>query len=593
MYNDFMKYRSSTVCLGFLIASLGLQAVPGKDAPVSAEQLRSEVESALKSKDKNAILSLFDWQGVSAEMKTFHIRMIDDLLSKDVETVKLTRFPTNFPTSMEDGGVRYALNLPPVGILDVKSARSDNTMQLPYGKKGGAFHILASTEEEMAQPEAKSTGTIIVQIRTMDGKPLPNMSVVCASPDKVPYLQFGRLFGGIRRLRSDDQGRLTVPLQAGNLFLVAADAEGFGWIQNRDLTNQAVMVMQPWGRIEGSRVNRNHPVADEHLTLSMDRDFYGKGSLGSAICPINNVGGLETRTDAQGRFTFEHVPPLKFFIDRQEKQRGAWGYFWSLEVKPGETSWLQIATRGRTVTGRVAAAPDLAKATDLSACSGALMSVLKDRDGSRNSVGFPIAADGSFHADHVEPGDYTISGDIRREDKQAAVLDPISVHVPDDTSEAADVPFNMGTVVLKAAVNFMQGDTAPDFSCTTLDDQPLKLSHFRGKFLLLDFWATWCGPCVAETPNLKATYDAYGKDDRFVMISLSLDSERAAPKKFARNQGIAWTQGFLGDSDKATKTYGVYGIPAIFLISPDGKVLATGLRGAKIKEAVAAALRNR
>jgi hypothetical protein len=79
------------------------------------------------------------------------------------------------------------------------------------------------------------------------------------------------------------------------------------------------------------------------------------------------------------------------------------------------------------------------------------------------------------------------------------------------------------------------------------------------------------------------------------MISLSLDAEMAAPKRFARTQGISWTQGFLGEwsKDKATKIYGVYGIPAIFLIGPDGKVLATNLRGPKIKEAVAAALGNR
>ncbi|MGH7989060.1 MAG: TlpA family protein disulfide reductase, partial [Limisphaerales bacterium] len=77
-----------------------------------------------------------------------------------------------------------------------------------------------------------------------------------------------------------------------------------------------------------------------------------------------------------------------------------------------------------------------------------------------------------------------------------------------------------------------------------------------------------------------------------VMISLSLDSNETAPRKFARNQGIQWTQGFLGDwsKDKVTQNYGVYGIPAIFLIGPGGKILATDLRGDRIKEAVAAAL---
>jgi hypothetical protein len=93
-------------------------------------------------------------------------------------------------------------------------------------------------------------------------------------------------------------------------------------------------------------------------------------------------------------------------------------------------------------------------------------------------------------------------------------------------------------------------------------------------------------------PNMRAAYNAYGKDERFVMISLSLDSEPAAPKKFGQNRSIAWTQGFLGDwsKDKETQRYGVYSIPSIFLIGPDGKVLAADLRGPKIQETVASAL---
>jgi len=222
------------------------------------------------------------------------------------------------------------------------------------------------------------------------------------------------------------------------------------------------------------------------------------------------------------------------------------------------------------------------------------MSDLNGRERSRCSVGFPVSADGSFRADRVEPGDYTVSGDIRHEGKQVAFLDPISLHVPDDSSDTVDAPLDIGSVTLKGAVNFMEGDTAPDFSCRTLDDKPLKLYSFRGKYVLLDFWATWCVPCVAETPNLKATYDAFGKDERFVMISLSLDSDEAAPRRFAQIRGIGWTQGFLGDRPKGKEAqrYWVYGIPAIFLIGPDGKILATQLRGTNILATVSANLRH-
>ena len=87
-------------------------------------------------------------------------------------------------------------------------------------------------------------------------------------------------------------------------------------------------------------------------------------------------------------------------------------------------------------------------------------------------------------------------------------------------------------------------------------------------------------------------YDAYGKDPKFAMLGLSLDKAVEAPRDYAKTEGIAWHQGFLGDWSKATlpARYGVEGIPAIFLIDPGGKIVSTDLRGAEIGKAVAAAL---
>ncbi len=133
---------------------------------------------------------------------------------------------------------------------------------------------------------------------------------------------------------------------------------------------------------------------------------------------------------------------------------------------------------------------------------------------------------------------------------------------------------------------------APPFEVKTLDGAPLRLADLRGKYVLLDFWATWCGPCVGETPFLKATYKAFGANDRFAMVSLSLDDNPAAPMDFARKNDIKWIQGFLGkwSDSKVTPMYGVEGIPSIFLIGPDGKIIARELRGDGIADAVGKAL---
>jgi peroxiredoxin len=295
-----------------------------------------------------------------------------------------------------------------------------------------------------------------------------------------------------------------------------------------------------------------------------------------------------------------------------------------VEVKPGETTRVTIETQGRTVVGHIERGAGLANNIDLSSCEGNLWSGMdvnkfmprppreidtiekrtkfhqawRNTDAGRQYVKavtsclFEFHADGSFIGEMCEPGEYWMNAKIRgNPEKVVAELDKIHVTIPAGTDDA-DAPVDIGKVMLKAAVDLKAGDVAPDLSIKTLDGRSLKLSDFRGKYVLLDFWATWCGPCVGEMPNLKATYDTFGKDARLVMISLSLDPDRASPEKFVKDNGIGWTQVFLGEwsKDLITLSYGVFAIPKIFLIGPDGKVLAADLRGPKIKEAVAAAL---
>jgi len=136
------------------------------------------------------------------------------------------------------------------------------------------------------------------------------------------------------------------------------------------------------------------------------------------------------------------------------------------------------------------------------------------------------------------------------------------------------------------------GQEAPLFTTKTVEGKELKLADYRGKFVLLDFWATWCGPCLGETPNLKAVFEKYGKRQDFALIGLSLDGDPAKPAAYAKENGCGWVDGFLGDwgKDEVTKLYGVRGIPSIWLIGPDGKVVASGLRGEGIMAAVSGAL---
>jgi thiol-disulfide isomerase/thioredoxin len=202
---------------------------------------------------------------------------------------------------------------------------------------------------------------------------------------------------------------------------------------------------------------------------------------------------------------------------------------------------------------------------------------------------------GAFKIEDVPEGHYNLQARLRQ--SRAEGGEPIAgfstnIDVSSTGHHRGDITMDLGTMELAVKKALHLADEAPPFEVKTVDGAPLRLADFRGKYVLLDFWATWCGPCVGETPFLKATYKAFGANDRFVMISLSLDDDPSAPKKFAGQNDIKWIQGFLGKwSDaKVTTLYGVEGIPSIFLLGPDGKIIARDLRGTAIKETVEKAL---
>jgi thiol-disulfide isomerase/thioredoxin len=140
--------------------------------------------------------------------------------------------------------------------------------------------------------------------------------------------------------------------------------------------------------------------------------------------------------------------------------------------------------------------------------------------------------------------------------------------------------------------NLVAGAVFPDFTETDLNGKPLSIASRKGKVVLLDFWATWCGPCRAELPNVIATYKKH-HDQGFEIIGVSLDHERDALDTFLKQQdGMTWPQYFDGQgwSNKLAVKYGVESIPFAVLIGPDGKVIGKDLRGEDLEDAVAKAV---
>ena len=139
---------------------------------------------------------------------------------------------------------------------------------------------------------------------------------------------------------------------------------------------------------------------------------------------------------------------------------------------------------------------------------------------------------------------------------------------------------NKVDVMRKLAV----GSPAPDLVLPTPNGESLALSSLRGKYVLIDFWAAWCGPCRKENPNVVRMYQKYG-GNKFEILGVSLDRKKDAWIKAISDDGLTWPQ--ISDlkyfESEAAKIYNINSIPATYLIGPDGTIVAKNLRGPSLE----------
>ncbi|MEJ7626749.1 MAG: TlpA disulfide reductase family protein [Ferruginibacter sp.] len=136
------------------------------------------------------------------------------------------------------------------------------------------------------------------------------------------------------------------------------------------------------------------------------------------------------------------------------------------------------------------------------------------------------------------------------------------------------------------------GSAAPDITMPDINDKPFSLSQLKGKYVLVDFWASWCGPCRGENPNIVAAYKKY-KNKNFTILGVSLDENKEAWIKAIKNDNLSWhhISDLKGWNSASVPLYGFDGIPYNVLLDPSGKIIAMGLRDINLHQTLAEVLK--
>ncbi|HYV28049.1 MAG TPA: redoxin domain-containing protein [Candidatus Eisenbacteria bacterium] len=463
-----------------------------------------------------------------------------------------------------------------------------------------------------------------------------------------------RMYQGTRTTRTDDSGKFSFKASVDDYAILVLEEDGFAQVKVDELAHSPEVKLKPWAKVRGKLMIGARPGTNEEVHLwparlpyeDLPRNFPALSMYLKTTTDAQGEFSFE-RVPPMNVQVY-HSPKVK------DDKMGTTPMSQTLSValQAGEVKTVTIGGQGRPVTGRVVVngydgkinwradaytiekvLPPADGLPDLMSLSRELSAKIQAADSQeekarlveqmRNSHEEAIqkqhsfyatekgrdyyfqskryclnfAEDGSFRIEDVPGGKYRLRIDVREGKPWDFSLPTIAhiekeLEIPDSPGGRSDEAFDVGKIEMKARNALKLGSIAPDFEVKTVDDKPIKLSECAGKFVLLDFWAVWCGPCVAETPRLKETYEAFKNDARFRMIGLSLDPISKTPRDYARKNELGWTMGFLGEWSKADLPgkYGVDGIPSIFLIGPDGKILARDLRGDAIKTAVERAL---
>lgn len=455
-------------------------------------------------------------------------------------------------------------------------------------KRAASLLVLAG----MAFPaQAALAGEIRGRVLDAAGAPVPNARVlaaentvaqilysspqgafaVSASESDAAIAAEGKLTG---ETVADAEGRFVLAdLRAARYSLLAFVPErGFALHLDTEIGATLDLALTPGatvtGRVKGLRLDRT-----KHVLQLKPRTL---------VANIVFTPNIDLAKDDGFRFgPLPDLPGWNLMLTEWVIERGFSGAIVTepVDVAAGKSAVVVLdLERGRRLSGTVRGA----RGEPLSSVAV----VARSSAAPARERGAVTGKDGTFLLRGLADGEWTI--EARRWTTRSSAgcgVGPKDVFASRAVVVGADDPGSIDLEVPQLLGVPRLGDVAPDFEVTTLDGRTLSSSALRGKVVLVDFWATWCGLCRAEFPKLRETYAMFDGGTRFEIVGASIDEDVEAVRKLTRTLHLTWPQTTLGPVEKnaLAQIFNIAATPSCFLIDREGKIVAINVFGDELR----------